>query len=164
MACGEADEPRPSDEPAESVTVVFTRDEAPAAVARPVPAGTADLASALEWLLRGPTEGEEARGIRSWFSSETAHLLRSAGVDPDGQAVVDFHADLRRVIPGASSSTGSTMLLVELDGTTFQLPEVESVEYRLDGSCDRFWEWLQYECRVVHRSEVEGAPGPAHPR
>jgi hypothetical protein len=43
------------------------------------------------------------------------------------------------------------MLLQELNGTVFQFPEIRSVEYRMEGSCDLFWEWLQYGCRVVAR-------------
>ncbi len=56
-------------------------------------------------------------------------------------------------IPGASSSTGSTLLLLELNGTVFSIPQVRSVEYRLEGSCEAFWEWLQYDCRIVERGE-----------
>jgi hypothetical protein len=33
----------------------------------------------------------------------------------------------------------------------FQFDWVRSVEYRLDGSCDAFWEWLQRSCQVVTR-------------
>ena len=60
----------------------------------------------------------------------------------DGQAVVDF-GDLRTVIPNASSSTGSQILLSELDATVFQFDTVDSVIYRIDGNADDFYEWLQ---------------------
>ncbi|MEX1259178.1 MAG: GerMN domain-containing protein [Gemmatimonadota bacterium] len=148
--CGERSGAPASGESADSVTVVFTREEEPVPVRRPVPSGSSGVQSALEWLLRGPNEDEVARGIESWFSGETAASLRAISIDPSGRAVVDFH-DLQALLPGASSSTGSTLLLQELNGTLFGFPEVQSVEYRMDGSCDRFWEWLQYACHIVER-------------
>lgn len=36
---------------------------------------------------------------------------------------------------------------------------IGSVEYRMEGSCDLFWEWLQYECRTVTRA-ASGGTGP----
>lgn len=135
----------------DSVTVVFTKEEAPAPVRRPVPeSSSSPLRAALDWLVQGPTPAEQAAGIRSWFSEETADVLRSVELDSAGQAIVDFR-DLRPLIPNASSSFGSTMLLQELNGTIFQFSEIDAVEYRMEGSCDLFWEWLQYGCQVVRR-------------
>jgi hypothetical protein len=132
------------------VTVVFTREEQPVAVERPIPAGAPPAVAAVEALLRGPDDAERAEGLHSWFSPATAGLLRSVEVDEVGRAVVDFH-DLRPVISGASSAAGSEMLLHQLNGTLFALPHVTSVEYRIDGSCEAFWAWLQRECTVVTR-------------
>jgi hypothetical protein len=106
------------------------------------------LTEVLERLLAGPTREEREAGRFSWFSEETAGMLRSVEVDGEGLAVVDFH-DLRPVIPGASSSAGSEALLDELNGAVFRFPGVTSVEYRIEGSCSVFWEWLQYDCQVV---------------
>jgi hypothetical protein len=142
----------PVDRPADSVTVVFTRDEAPAPVQRPVPEGSGELESALAWLVRGPTAEEVAAGIWSWFSAETAGSIRSVTVDASGRVVVDFH-DLRPVIPNASTSTGSRLLLAELNGTIFRIPGIDAVEYRMEGSCDLFWEWLQSDCWTVTRPQ-----------
>ena len=135
---------------ATSVTVVFTREERPVAVERPVRGGLRPAVAAVEALLGGPDEAERAEGLHSWFSSATAELLRSIDVDGAGHAVVDFH-DLRPVISGASSAAGSEMLLHQLNGTLFALPDVTSVEYRIDGSCEAFWAWLQRECTIVTR-------------
>jgi spore germination protein GerM len=144
----------PRASPPDSVTLVFTRNEAASPVRRPVPHGALDAAAALEralsLLVSGPTPEERDQGLHSWFSSETAAVLLSAEVDPDGHAVVDFR-DLRPLIPGASSSAGSEALLRELNGTVFQFPGVRSVEYRIEGSCALFWEWLQYDCQRVDR-------------
>lgn len=111
---------------------------------------TARLRGVLDELVRGPAEGEETEDGWSWFSAETAGTVRSVRVDSGGHAVVDFH-DLRTLIPGASSSAGSEALLRDLDGTVFEVPEVRTVEYRMEGSCSLFWEWLQYDCQVVSR-------------
>lgn len=133
--------------PPDSLLLVFSRDEEPVLVSRPAD-GAPDLASALELLLRGPLPEERARGLYSWFSAETAGALRSASVDPTGHAVVDFR-DLRPLIPNASTSAGSAMLLQQLNGTVLRVPGVRSVEYRMQGSCEAFWEWLQRSCEVV---------------
>lgn len=136
----------------DSVDVVFTRGEEAVRLRRPGRADSPALRTALEALLAGPTPAERAAGVESWFSKETSGALRGAQVDSAGHAVVDFE-DLRAFIPNAASSAGSRLLLVELNGTVFQFPEIESVEYRLEGSCDAFWDWLQYGCHRVTRAE-----------
>lgn len=179
MACREAPPgaddapPERAETPEASVTVFFSRDEETVAVRRILegrtdprgpeedPEGSrrspedveAGLEAALKELLRGPTAEEREDGISSWFSAETAHALLSARVDGQGNAVVDFH-DLASLIPAASASAGSAMLLAQLNATVFQHPPVLSVEYRVDGSCDAFWNWLQYDCQVLTREDA----------
>lgn len=152
-ACADVQE-RPDETPEtpaeDSVSVVFLRGEEQAPVWRPVRASADRLTAALTWLLQGPTPDERVAGVHSWFSPATAGALRAATVNAAGHAIVDFR-DLPTLIPSASSSTGSMMLLMELNGTVFGLPEVRSVEYRVNGSCERFWNWLQYDCRTVER-------------
>ena len=110
----------------------------------------AQLRAALEQLVRG--DASLADSASSWFSAATAEAIRAVSVDSAGHAVVDFH-DLRTMIPNASSSAGSTALLEELNAAVFSVPAIASVEYRMNGSCDLFWEWLQYGCRTVMRGE-----------
>jgi photosystem II stability/assembly factor-like uncharacterized protein len=156
-------------EPAISyVTVFFSRGEEAVGVRRIVeePPPSPGLEAALRELLRGPTPEERDQGLSSWFSPETADALRSVSLDEKGDVVVDFR-DLASLIPAASSSAGSAMLLGELNATVFQHPDVRTVEYRLDGSCEAFWNWLQYDCRILTREEagfpaIRLAPG-AHP-
>lgn len=100
------------------------------------------LEGALEELLAGPTDAEEAEGYSSWFSDETRGMLGSVRVE-DSTAHVDFDAGLPEAIPGASSSAGSTMLLAALDQTVTQFSSVEEAIYSLDGDGDAFYEWLQ---------------------
>jgi hypothetical protein len=138
--------PRPASGQME-VTAYFTcetADEEPSLrpVHRIVPESPGVLRASLEALLAGPTAEERAASLGSWFSASTAGMLRSVTIR-DGHAVVDL-GDLRAVISGASSSAGSERLLSQLDATVFQFPTVSSVEYRLEGSCEAFSEWLQY--------------------
>jgi len=110
-------------------------------VARQVPAD--DLAfEAVAALLAGPTPDERAQGYGGWFSAETEGLLRSVGVT-DGTVRVDF-ADLRPVIPNASTSCGSAALRAQLDRTVLQFPEIDTAIYSINGSPEVFAEWLQY--------------------
>jgi spore germination protein GerM len=131
-----------------SVRVYFTRDEEPWPVSREVLPAPDLLTATLAELLRGPTPEERAAGLTSWFSSETAGMLNGVRLDAEGRAIVDL-ADVRDVIPGASSSAGSATLLGELNGTLAQFDAVQEVEYRLDGSCERFWNFLQRDCEIV---------------
>ena len=135
----------------DTVTIHFSRGEVAEAVGRPVPLTGAPLGLALRELLKGPTAAERQSGLHSWFSDATADALQSVSIDKDGRAVVQL-ADLRDIIPGASSSAGSAMLLQQLDSTVLQFGTVQSVEYRMAGSCSTFWNWLQYgDCRIVTR-------------
>jgi putative hemolysin len=111
-------------------------------VPREVPADTLAV-EAVEALLAGPTPDEEAQGYGGWFSADTEGLLRSVGVT-DGTVRVDF-ADLRPVIPNASTSCGSAALLAQLDRTLLQFPDIDATLYSIDGSPEVFYEWLQYE-------------------
>jgi spore germination protein GerM len=126
--------------------------EPPQPVSRPAQAAdpVIRLEAAVRGLLGGPTPQERDAGYISLFSEQTALALNSVELGADGVAIVDF-ADLRVAIPNASTSTGSQILLAQLGATVFQIPEVAAVEYRIHGSCDTFWEWLQRACEVVPR-------------
>lgn len=100
-----------------------------------------DVGDALAQLLAGPTAEEQAEGMGSWFSEETAGMLRGVVIE-EGMAEVDF-ADFSEIIPNASSSCGSAQLLAQLDSTVLQFPQVEEVLYSFDGDRAVFYEWLQ---------------------
>ena len=132
------------------VTVFFHRGDEAVPVTRSVAATSGVLRASLDALLAGPTEDERAGGLSSWFSNETAEMLEGVTIDGEGAAVVDL-GDLRAAVPNASTSAGSAQLLEQLNATVFQFPTVMSVEYRIDGSCDAFFEWLQRRCQVIER-------------
>ena len=46
------------------------------------------------------------------------------------------------------------MFLEDLNSTVFGVNGVLSVDYLMEGRCERFWEWLQYSCQTVHRLET----------
>jgi spore germination protein GerM len=145
--CGD---PEPRDTPPaeeQAVQVWFSHGERPVPVERMVRA--APLDGALRSLVAGPTAAEREEGLTSWFSPETQGVIRRVRAE-EGFVTVDFR-DLPDLIPNASTSAGSHQLLAALDSTVLQFEWVDSVEYRLDGSCDAFWEWLQRGCDVVRR-------------
>ncbi len=107
---------------------------------REVPAD-APLRGALEALLAGPTEQEADAGYGGWFSAETEGMLHSVRLE-DGTAHVDF-ADFSEVIPNASTSCGSALLLGQLDATVTQFDTVTEARYAFDGDQEAFYEWLQ---------------------
>lgn len=142
---------RPARPPGQMVvTVYFTcNGDTLVPAYRVVPTSRGVLRASLEALLAGPSSAERTAGVESWFSADTAGMLAGVSLS-NGRAVVDFR-DLRPVIPNASSSAGSQLLLSQLNRTVFQFSTVRSVEYRIDGSCARFFEWLQMACQVGTR-------------
>lgn len=143
---GSSDEADAGDRSAHDLQVFFTNTSlGDAGQVYPVARTTTDddlPAAALRALLAGPTAEERDEGYSSWFSAETAGLLRSVRID-DGTAKVDLDGRLPTVIPNASTSAGSLTLLAELDATLEQFDEVSATEYALDGDVAAFYEWLQ---------------------
>lgn len=112
------------------------------------------LTGAMEQLLAGPTP-EEARGLATQFSSETAGMLRSVAIR-HGVASIDFK-DLRTVVPGASTACGSASLLSQLTATATQFPTVRRARYSINGSEAAFYNWLQRA--VPGRSSLDATRG-----
>jgi hypothetical protein len=99
--------------------------------------------------LAGPTASERRQGYGGWFSARTAHSLRGVRVTR-AVAYVDLR-DLRHLIPNASSSCGSALLLAQLDRTVTQFRSVRGAVYSINGNRRTFYEWLQLEPRSVRR-------------
>jgi hypothetical protein len=130
----------------DSVDVFFPRGAATADCGRVVAvhrsvARPAVLRGALRALVAGPSPAERRRGYGGWFSARTAAALRSVRLHR-GVAYIDLR-DLRRVIPNASSSCGSALLLAQLNRTATQFPTVRRAVYSFAGSRSAFYEWLQ---------------------
>jgi spore germination protein GerM len=111
------------------------------------------LTRTLQELAAGPTVDERADGFHSTFSRATAGAVLSVTRD-GGDVVVDLR-DLGPM-PGLAVSSEGAELLASLNGTLFQHDVAASVEYRIEGSCERFWEYFGVsECRVVTREAWE---------
>jgi spore germination protein GerM len=101
------------------------------------------LAGAMRALLAGPTVAEKNAGYHSWFSVKTKGMLRSVRV-ARGIAYVDFQ-NFSHVIPNASTSCGSGLLLAQLNRTARQFVTVKQAIFSFDGSRDAFYNWLQMD-------------------
>lgn len=115
------------------------------------------LAGAMRALLAGPTTAERRRGYRGWFSAKTAGYLRSVRLR-SAVAYVDFR-NVSRVIPNASSSCGSALLLAQLNRTALQFRAVRRAVYSFNGSTKAFYEWLQRG--VPSRAAAATRPRPS---
>ena len=147
-------EPPPS-AGATTVQIYFSREiDALQAVERHIPV-TDDLETKAEATLRallaGPIADEQAAGLSSWFSADTAGMLNDVTIDGDA-AVVDLK-DLSAIIPNASTAAGSRVLLDQLTTTIFQFDQIQAVQYRFDGSCEAFAFFLQSTCETLTRQE-----------
>jgi hypothetical protein len=136
LACAQADE-EAAPERTDSVPVNFPAVEPMPPTAEPATSTTA---------------------LRSALEKVVPDAVVSAVIDSAGHVIVDFK-DLRMILPNASSSAGSTALIAQLNAAVFGIPEARSVEYRMQGSCDLFWEWLQYGCHTITAEEYQaGTP------
>lgn len=107
---------------------------------------------AVKQLIQGPTKEEIADGFGSIFNEETADLLHSIELQDSGHLIVDF-VDFSRIIPNGNSSANSFSILETLNKTVSQFAEVETIEYRFDGSCEEFYGWLQYNCTTFEADD-----------
>ncbi|MEX2458212.1 MAG: GerMN domain-containing protein [Actinomycetota bacterium] len=114
--------------------------------------GVSPLTAALTSLVRGPSRTEREHGFGSFFSDRSADLLISAEVDGSGHAIVDFRDFRDRVDGNSTTTTGGAYLLTELYGTVFQFETIDSVEFRMEGSCERFGRWFESRCSTVTRA------------
>lgn len=114
-------------------------------VRRDIPQDTDPLVYALQELFRGPSPAETEQGFRSFFSESTANAFLGAKVE-DKTAYVNM-ADLRSLIPNASSSCGSVQFFAEVENTVRSAtPEVDRVLYAIDGAPSVFYDWVQLGC------------------
>jgi spore germination protein GerM len=134
-----------------TVSVFYTDDAGELVeVTRTVPETLGVLKASLEQLLLGPQDVPAEAGLSSSFGSQTAGLAFTVTIE-GGVAIVDFDASLPTLMNNASTSAGSAQLIAQLNATVFQFENVTGAEYRLGGSCDAFWQWLQGECHEEAR-------------
>ena len=99
------------------------------------------LQAALRELVKGPTRAERQAGYSSAFGLDTADLVLR--VELRGRrAVVDFR-DFRHARGEWGTSYGGSVFLSQLNHTVFQFERVATAQYRIEGSCRKFWVFLQ---------------------
>lgn len=116
-----------------------------------------DLPSAMLAQLEGPSQVMRDAGYFAFSveDGEPAQIVEGYSGPPDVRFdFTDFSTDSG--MANASASTASMHLLAQLSSVVLQFPDVESVTYSFDGSCDAFWNWLQRDCGVVSRSDWAG--------
>jgi hypothetical protein len=110
------------------------------------------IEATLRALLAGLTDEQRQMGFSSFFSEDTTDAVDSVVVDGT-RVTVDFNEAI--LVGNASTSTGSLFFMTELQANLFQFAEVDSIEFRLNGSCDDFYGWLQGECEIATRDRWE---------
>jgi len=111
-----------------------------------------DIQAAMRAQLAGPTTVLSEAGYVSFSVEDPEGVV----LGYEGPTDVEFDFDDFRADGGmsnASASTASMHLLAELSSAAFQFPDVETVTFAFNGSCDVFWNWLQRDCGVITRSE-----------
>ncbi len=121
-------------------------------VYREVPASDLVLTKTLEELVKGPDVVERAAGFVSFFSDETTDAFAGVTLNA-GRATIDFRG--LESINNISTATGSEFFIANLNANVFQFNTIDAAEYRLNGSCDEFWNLLQRDCQLVTRAEWE---------
>lgn len=115
--------------------------------------GEDELTATFRSLLAGPTDFEGELSFSSFFSIETAAALNSVTLI-DGALVADFNDAI--LVNNASTSTGGVLFNAELRANAFQFPEVDTVEFRINGSCEAWSAYFESDgCWVVTRAEWE---------
>ncbi|WP_316572410.1 GerMN domain-containing protein [Neobacillus sp. YIM B06451] len=107
---------------------------------------------AVKQLIRGPSKEEIAEGFISIFNEETADLLHSIELQDSGHLIVDF-VDFSKIIPNGNASAASFGMMETLNKTVSQFAEVETIEYRFDGSCAEFFGWIQQSCTTYEADD-----------
>ncbi len=148
-ACGESPA-EPVRQPVDRVDIYFTRNGRPEPVSRSIAPTFSPLLVSLNLLLSGPTQQERDAGYTSLFGDRTATALSGITMRPDSLATIEF-LDFTHIVPEGSTAQGSAQLLGELNNTVFQFTFVKSIVYRINGSCSRFWNWLNRACETVRR-------------
>ena len=117
------------------------------------------LTATMDAFVAGPDALERADGFRSLFSAGTADAILSV-TRLDGSVVVNLR-DLGP-LPSLTDPATAATFVADLNNTMFQHDDVLLIEYRVEGSCDRFWAYFNdTECHLIERTiwEQDSASG-----
>jgi hypothetical protein len=126
-------------------------------VPRIVPEQGGEAIDRIEWTLRsllaGPTNDERIVGVVSGFDAATADALNSVTL-AGGRLVVDFNDAI--IINNMGTATGMVQFNAELHRNVFLHPEVDGVEFHLNGDCGAWSALFEADgCRVITRADWE---------
>ena len=145
--------------------MVFFTCEPPPADPRPVfridpgvDSIEARLHFAIEQLLAGPTPDERDLVYSSVFPSGSEEVLIGVDVGEDGLATIDF-ADALEAVGSLNASHNRFLFFGTVGHTAFQFDEVEAIEFRIEGSCDRFASYFETACRPWRRDSTDFSQG-----
>jgi hypothetical protein len=124
-------------------------------VARNVPEQSGEAIDRIEWtlgsLLAGPTDDERVVGVKSVFDAATADALSSVTLT-DGRLVVEFNDAI--IVNNMGTATGMVQFNAELHRNVFLHPEVDGVEFHLNGDCEAWSALFESDgCRVTTRAD-----------
>ncbi|MGD2051604.1 MAG: hypothetical protein PVI35_03920 [Acidimicrobiia bacterium] len=119
---------------------------------RAVPNTELVLTTTLTEMVKGPDAEEQGEGFRSPFGPDSEGSFLSVSLNA-GDAIVDIGEGLFG--PSAATDDGARALVSTLNANVFQFSTISSVEYRLNGSCDAFWDEVNGTCARVTRQEWE---------
>ncbi|HSF87151.1 MAG TPA: GerMN domain-containing protein [Acidimicrobiia bacterium] len=153
----ECAEPAPAGGVGMVLTVYYTCGQSAAPMAdrfvyREVPPSDLVLTRTMEELVKGPDVFERAAGFVSFFSEETVDAFAGVTLNA-GRATIEFRG--LESIDNISTASGSEFFLANLNANVFQFDTIDAVEYRLNGTCDDFWNLLQRDCQLVTKAEWE---------
>ena len=143
--------PEPTSDAESAIVFVYffcghpTPPDEPVALPRSVPKTANLVRAALGELLKGPTEAERQSGFFSAFSARSADVLTGVVVQSDGTTVVDFDEGFER-INNVSATAQVYPTFRSLDDTLHQFPEVKTINYRIEGSDERWCRLFEGGC------------------
>lgn len=119
-------------------------------VYRTVPPTDLVLTTTLREMVKGLEADESALGFKSPFPDGAAGSFLGVSIS-QGTAFIEFTPSL--FPEGADTPEGAQILLSTLNANVFQFSTISAVEYRLNGSCDAFYQQLGSTCQEITRSQ-----------
>ena len=121
-------------------------------VYRVVPATDLVLTTTMREMTTGLDLEEAQLGFRTPLPTSADGSFQGVSI-VEGTAYLEFGSD-DIVPPGVTTIEGAQALLTTLNANVFQFSSISAVEYRLNGSCDAFWQRLgAEECDPITRAE-----------
>jgi hypothetical protein len=109
------------------------------------------LTTTLREMTKGPDTDELALGFKSPLPDSADGSFLGLSI-VDGTAYIEFNGT--DIFPdGVDTAEGAQIFLSTLNANVFQFTSIREVEYRLNGSCDAFWQQLGSGCESITRAD-----------